>query len=76
MIRIRLRRMGSKKKPHYRVIVSDSRNRPTGRFIETVGYYNPCKDPVEIKLDKNKIQAWIKQGAKPSETVKHLLEKD
>ncbi|MFC2172507.1 30S ribosomal protein S16 [Acidobacteriota bacterium] len=75
MIKIRLRRMGCKKKPHYRVVVSDSRYRPTGRFIETVGYYSPCAKPVELKLDKDKIQNWIKQGAKPSETVKHLLEK-
>ena len=67
--------MGKETKPHYRVVVSDQRCRPTGRFIESVGHYNPFKDPIELRLDKEKILDWIKQGARPSETVKQLLDK-
>ena len=72
-VKIRLRRMGAKKAPFYRVVVADSRFPRDGRFIEEVGYYDPMKEPAEIKLDEEKIQKWIKNGAQPTDTVKALL---
>lgn len=75
MVKIRLRRIGRVKKAHFRVVVSDGRNRPTGSFIEVLGHYDPGKEPPELKLDKEKILDWIRKGAQPSETVKHLLER-
>ncbi len=75
MLRIRLRRMGSKQDACYRVVVSDSRLRPTGRFIETVGTYDPGTDPVTIKIDVERTEDWIRKGAHPSSTVKSLLNK-
>jgi small subunit ribosomal protein S16 len=75
VLKIRLRRMGSKKVPFYRVVVSDSRVPPTGRFVDTVGHYDPCKEPADFKLDVEKIEGWIQKGAHPSETVKSLLDK-
>ena len=74
-VKIRLRRMGKKKAPVYRIIVADSRSPRDGRFIEEVGYYDPMKEPAEIKLDEEKIQKWIKNGAQPTDTVKALLAK-
>ena len=74
-VRIRLNRMGAKKQPHYRFVVADSRAPRDGRFIEILGYYNPIADPVEIKIDKEKVLEWIKKGAKPSDTAKRLLTK-
>ena len=74
-VKIRLRRMGAKKAPFYRVVVADSRFPRDGRFIEEVGYYDPMKEPAEIKLDEEKIQKWIKNGAQPTDTVKALLTK-
>ena len=74
-VKIRLRRMGAKKAPFYRVVVADSRFPRDGRFIEEVGYYDPMKEPAEIKLDEEKIQKWIKNGAQPTDTVKALLAK-
>lgn len=67
--------MGAKKAPFYRVVVADSRFPRDGRFIEEVGYYDPMKEPAEIKLDEEKIQKWIKNGAQPTDTVKALLAK-
>lgn len=76
MVKIRLRRMGGKKAPFYRLVVADSRSPRDGRFIEEVGYYDPMKNPVEVKLDGEKIQKWLANGAQPTETVKALLTKN
>ena len=74
-VKIRLRRMGAKKAPFYRVVVADSRSPRDGRFIEEVGFYDPMKEPVEIKFDAEKIQKWIGNGAQPTDTVRALLVK-
>lgn len=76
MVKIRLRRMGMKKAPFYRVVVSDSRSPRDGRFIEEIGYYNPGVNPAEVKIDADKAKAWIANGAQPTETVKALLKKN
>ena len=73
MVKIRLRRMGAKKAPFYRVVVADSRSPRDGRFIEEVGYYNPISEPAEIKINEEKVLKWLQTGAEPSETVKQLL---
>ena len=73
MVKIRLRRMGAKKAPYYRVVVADSRYPRDGRFIEEIGTYNPCVSPAEIKIDAERAQEWIKTGAQPTDTVKALL---
>lgn len=75
MVKIRLKRMGAKKKPFYRVVVADSRRSRNGKFIEEIGYYNPMTEPVEIKIDAEKAQKWISTGAKPTEIVKSLMKK-
>ena len=75
MVKIRLRRMGAKKAPFYRIVVADSRYPRDGRFIEEIGIYNPTTDPAELKVDVERAQAWIKTGAQPNETVKALLKK-
>lgn len=72
-VKIRLKRMGSKKKPFYRIVVADSRVPRDGKFIEEIGYYNPLTEAKEIKVDKEKVNAWIKNGAKPSDTVNRLF---
>ena len=72
-VKIRLKRIGAKKAPFYRVVVADSRYPRDGRFIEEIGYYNPLTNPVEIKIDSEKAQKWINNGAQPTETVKSLL---
>ena len=74
-VKMRLRRMGAKKAPFYRVIVADSRSPRDGRFIEEIGYYNPRMEPVELKIDADKAKAWLANGAQPTETVKALLKK-
>ena len=74
-VKMRLRRMGAKKAPFYRVIVADSRSPRDGRFIEEIGYYNPMTNPAEIKIDAEKAKKWIANGAQPTETVKVLLKK-
>ena len=74
-VKIRLRRMGAKKAPFYRIVVSDSRYPRDGRFIEEIGYYNPTKDPVDVKIDAEKAKTWIKNGAQPTDTVKSILKK-
>lgn len=73
MVKIRLRRMGAKKAPFYRVVVADSRYPRDGRFIEEIGTYNPMTEPAEIKIDAEKASEWIKKGAQPTETVRSLL---
>ncbi|MBE6992287.1 MAG: 30S ribosomal protein S16 [Ruminococcaceae bacterium] len=75
MVKIRLRRMGAKKAPFYRIVVADSRSPRDGRFIEEIGTYNPLTEPAEIKINAEKAQEWIKSGAQPTDTVKALLKK-
>ena len=75
-VKIRLKRMGSKKKPFYRVVVADSRYPRDGRFIEELGYYNPLKKPSEVKLNIEKVKYWLKTGAKPTGTVGSILKKE
>lgn len=75
MVKIRLRRMGAKKTPFYRIVVADSRAPRDGAFIEELGYYNPLTNPAEIKVDAEKANEWIKKGAQPTETVRALLKK-
>ncbi len=74
-VKIRLRRMGAKKAPFYRVVVADSRYPRDGRFIEEIGYYNPMENPAVIKIDGEKAKKWIANGAQPTDTVKVLLKK-
>ena len=75
-VKIRLRRMGTKKAPFYRVVVADSRSPRDGKFIEEIGYYNPLVTPAEVKLDGEKAKEWIANGAQPTETVRALLKKN
>jgi small subunit ribosomal protein S16 len=72
-VKIRLRRMGAKKAPFYRVVVADSRYPRDGRFIEEIGYYDPTKEPSVIKIDMEKAQKWMANGAQPTDTVKKLI---
>ena len=72
-VKIRLRRMGAKKSPCYRVVVADSRFPRDGRFIEEIGTYDPMREPAEIKIDAEKATAWIANGAQPTDTVRYLL---
>ncbi len=72
-VRIRLKRMGAKKKPFYRIVVADSRFPRDGRFIEEIGYYNPTTKPTTFEVDAERVQHWIARGAKPSDTIKALL---
>ena len=74
-VKIRLRRMGAKKAPFYRVVVADSRYPRDGRFIEELGYYDPTTEPATVKIDTEKAAEWIKNGALPTDTVKALLKK-
>ncbi|BDG35116.1 30S ribosomal protein S16 [Parageobacillus sp. VR-IP] len=74
-VKIRLKRMGAKKKPFYRIVVADSRSPRDGRFIETIGTYNPLAEPAEIKIDEELALKWLQNGAKPSDTVRNLLSK-
>ncbi len=72
-VKIRLKRMGSKKNPFYRIVVADIRSPRDGKFIEEVGYYNPLTEPKTIKVDAEKVNKWIKNGAKPTDTVNRLF---
>ena len=73
MLSIRLRRAGATKKPHYRVVVADSREPRDGRFVEVVGHYDPRKNPAVVKIDTERTEYWIGKGARPSDTVRSLL---
>lgn len=73
MVRIRLMRRGAKKKPFYRVVAADQRCKRDGRFIEQLGHYDPMKDPFDLKLDLERVDHWMSQGAQPSETVARLI---
>lgn len=75
MVKIRLRRLGAKKAPFYRIVVADSRYPRDGRFIEEIGSYNPLVSPAEIKIDSERAQQWIKNGAQPTDTVRDILKK-
>lgn len=72
-VKIRLRRMGAKKKPFYRIVVADSRSPRDGRFIEQIGTYNPLTEPAEVKIDEEKALDWMSKGAQPSDTVRNLF---
>ena len=74
-VKIRLKRLGAKKAPFYRVIVADERSPRDGKFIDQIGYYNPLTNPAEIKIDAEKANAWIAKGAQPTDTVRALLKK-
>ncbi|MFC0301449.1 30S ribosomal protein S16 [Virgibacillus soli] len=74
-VKIRLKRMGSKRNPFYRIVVADSRSPRDGRSIEQIGTYNPVVDPVEIKIDEEKALKWMTNGAQPSDTVRNLFSK-
>jgi small subunit ribosomal protein S16 len=74
-VKIRLRRMGAKKAPFYRVIVADERSPRDGKFIDEIGYYNPLTEPAEIKINAEKAEKWLNDGAQPTETVKSILKK-
>ena len=75
MLKIRLRRMGAKKNAFYRIVVSDSRSTPKGRFLDVLGTYDPGTDPATVKLDVERAESWIQKGAHPSDTVRSLLAK-
>lgn len=74
-VKIKLRRMGAKKKPFYRIVVADARSPRDGKFIEEIGYYNPMVEPAEIKLDNEKVQKWKANGAQPTNKVRALINK-
>ena len=76
MVKIRLRRMGAKKNPYYRIVVADSRSPRDGRCIEEIGTYDPLTNPATVTVDAEKAQAWIKNGAQPTETVRGLFKKN
>ena len=75
MVKIRLRRMGAKKNPYYRIVVADSRSPRDGRCIEEIGYYDPTKEPSVVKIDAEKAKQWLDNGAQPTDTVRGLLKK-
>lgn len=75
-VKIRLKRIGSKKKPFYRLVVADSRSPRDGRFIEEIGTYNPLKDPAELHINDEKALKWMLDGAKPSDTVRNLFSRE
>lgn len=74
-VRIRLKRVGAKKRPFYRLVVADSRAARDGRFIDTIGYYNPIAEPSELTIDEEKALDWLRKGAQPSDTARSLLKK-
>lgn len=76
MVKIRLRRLGAKKAPFYRIVVADSRYPRDGRFIQEIGTYNPLKNPAEVKVDAEAAKKWIANGAQPTDTVRDLLKKE
>ena len=75
-VKIRLKRMGSKRNPFYRIVVADSRSPRDGRFIETVGTYNPVVNPAGVKVDEEAVLKWLANGAQPSDTIRNILSKE
>ena len=73
MLSIRLTRMGAKKKPFYRIVVTEKRSKRDGRVVESVGYYDPCHNPADVKIDRERVKYWLERGAQPSETVRSLI---
>jgi len=73
LLSIRLTRMGAKKKAFYRIIVTEKRSKRDGRFVESVGYYDPCRNPADVKINRERVKYWIERGAQPSETVRSLI---
>ncbi len=76
MVKIRLRRMGARQRPFYRLVVADSRSPRDGRFIEHLGYYDPLTEPVKVKIDVEKTMHWLRQGAQPSDSARSLLKRE
>jgi small subunit ribosomal protein S16 len=76
LVKIRLRRMGAKKRPFYRLVVSDARSPRDGRFIEHLGYYDPLTEPATVKIDEEKVVRWLAQGAQPSDAARTLLKRE
>jgi small subunit ribosomal protein S16 len=76
VLAIRLTRKGARKQPFYRIVVAEKESRRDGRFVEIVGYYNPCRQPAELKLDRERISYWMARGAQPSDTVRDLIRKN
>lgn len=76
MLAIRLKRMGRKKKPFYRIVVSEDSYAPKGRFVEEIGHYDPLTEPAVVKINKEKAEKWLKEGAKVSDTVKNLFKQN
>lgn len=74
-VKIRLKRMGAKKSPFYRIVAADSRSPRDGRFIETIGWYNPTTEPAQVKINEEVAMKWLKNGAQPSDTVRNLFSK-
>ncbi len=75
MLSIRLTRMGAKKKPFYRIVVTEKRSKRDGRVVESIGYYDPCRNPADIKIDRERVDYWMQRGAQPSETVRSLIKR-
>ena len=75
MLAIRLTRMGAKKKPFYRIVVTEKRSKRDGRFVESIGYYDPCRNPAEVKLNQERAAYWIERGAQPTDTVRTILKR-
>lgn len=75
LLSIRLTRRGAKKKPFYRIVVTEARSKRDGRFVENLGYYDPCRTPAEIKIDRERVDYWIERGAQPSNTVRSLIKR-
>jgi small subunit ribosomal protein S16 len=73
LLSIRLTRMGAKKKPFYRIIVTEKRSKRDGRFVESVGYYDPCRNPADVKINHERVSYWLERGAQPSDTVRSLI---
>ena len=73
LLSIRLTRMGAKKRPFYRIVVTEKRSKRDGRFVESVGYYDPCRNPADVKINRERVKYWIERGAQPSETVRSLI---
>ena len=76
MVKLRLKRMGAKKQPSYRIVAADSRAPRDGRFIEILGFYNPRSNPAEVIIDEEKVLKWLNNGAQPSDTVRNILSKE
>jgi len=75
LLAIRLTRMGAKKKPFYRIVVVEKRSKRDGSYVESLGHYDPCRNPADIKIDRERVDYWLARGAQPSETVRSLIKK-